>query len=651
MASAPVALMLPFMRAASDASPWNILLASSASMGCFITGLTLFRKPQVGKSIGSVALCSGFLSTFPHIADNPFAALMTFVIFAGLLHKLTSFEVYLQRSKSYRHVDRCLQRAWWATLVVPLIVVIAMLIVAPRVPAISFFISGSFLIAHALVIHWSWNKRDLVRLSAYVLEAGILCASLVLFSEAAINLVILLLSLTNLLSLPLPDLFLENREQWWEVFVNHPARILLSTFSLLCLSGAILLQFPFATTASGISFVDAAFTAVSAVCVTGLVVLDTPHDFTFIGQLLILGLIQLGGIGIMSIATVALHAIGHRLSLKQEYLLTSITETNHTNLFQSLGIILKFTFAVETCGACFLALLFSKSGLSWPQAIWQGVFTSVSAFCNAGFALNTDSLVSFQNNPLVLYVVAALIILGGMAPPTSLAMGRLLRAKTVPVSAYIALVTSFVLLASGTIFFLAFEWNGALVNMTVMQKIHNSWFQSATLRTAGFNSIEIAHITNPMIIIMVIFMFIGGSPGGTAGGIKTTTVGILAMTFWVNITNREQVIIKSRRISQDTINRAITIVASGLLTWFAIVLMLGITQKLATRDIIFEATSALATVGLSTNTTSRLDEIGKVIIIFAMFIGRVGPMTLFMLLGDDRSSSPVSYPEAKISLS
>jgi trk system potassium uptake protein TrkH len=352
----------------------------------------------------------------------------------------------------------------------------------------------------------------------------------------------------------------------------------------------------------------------------------------------------------MSIATVALHAMGRRLSLKQERLLTSMTDTDHKDLLQSLKTILKFTFIVEFIGAILLIYLFRTSGDSFSQALWRGVFTSISAFCNAGFSLQTDSLIPFQDNALILHTVAGLIVLGGLAPATSLLIVKWLSGKQTPIPARIALVTTFIMLLAGTFFMMAFEWNGVLAGLSINDKIQNAWFQSVTLRTAGFNSVDLAQIASPTFLIMVAFMFIGGSPGGTAGGVKTTTIGILAMTFWSNITSRNDVVIQNRRIHSATIYRAITIVVSGMTIWFLVILMLQVTQQISARDIIFEATSAIGTVGLSIGATSLLDEIGKIIIIIAMFAGRIGPMTLFMVLSSEQTISASRCPEEKISL-
>ncbi|EKD38764.1 MAG: hypothetical protein ACD_75C00617G0005, partial [uncultured bacterium] len=482
--------------------------------------------------------------------------------------------------------------------------------------------------------------------------AGVAAIGLALSFSATDNIpsLALLVSLLSLVSLPRSRVRIDTRQYWWEVLLNHPARLLLTTFLFLCVMGTLLLITPMAPEAGTIDLIDAAFTSVSAVCVTGLIVLDTPNDFSLTGQFFILALIQLGGLGIMTIATVALHAMGRRLSLKQERIMTSMTDTDHRDLLQSLATILKFTFITEGIGAALLTLPFYFSGHSLGQSAWKGVFTAISAFCNAGFALQSDNLVPYQTNPFILHVVATLIILGGLAPATSLIIPRWLTGKQIPLQARLALKTTVVLLVGGAFFFLVAEWNGVLAHLPLIDKIHNSWFQSVTLRTAGFNSVDIAGVANPSFLVMICWMFIGGSPGGTAGGIKTTTISILAVTFWANVTNRNDITTYNKRIRSGTIYRAITITIAGMIVWFIVVLMLEMTQAIPARDLIFEATSALGTVGLSTGATLQLDEIGKIVIMLAMFVGRIGPMTLFMLLSNDYAATAARHPDAKISL-
>ncbi|SMC99336.1 trk system potassium uptake protein TrkH [Desulfocicer vacuolatum DSM 3385] len=440
------------------------------------------------------------------------------------------------------------------------------------------------------------------------------------------------------------------RHRGGEDMWDRPAAIVFFTFLGLCLMGTLMLLLPGIMGHTPIALVDAAFTSVSAVCVTGLAVLDTPTDFSMAGQGVILVLIQFGGLGIMSITTVAMHAMGRRLSLRQERLMTSLMDADRKDLLASLVLILKFTFLVEAVGAIFLGGVFYTMGDSPGQAAWRGSFTAVSAFCNAGFSLQTQSLVPYKDAPMVLHMVAVLIIFGGMAPATSLLIPRWVRGRNIPVTARIDLVSTAVLLISGTLFILAFEWNGVLSDLSFVNKIHNAWFQSATLRTAGFNSVDLAGVMSPTFLVMLCLMFIGGAPGGTAGGIKVTTVAILAMTFWANITHCKGVILGNRHIRPVTIFRAVTIVISGGMIWFMVVLMLEVTQQIPARSIIFEATSAIATVGLSMGVTAQFDQIGKCVVMLAMFIGRIGPLTLFMLLSN-ASLAPVSHcPDAKITL-
>ncbi|MDA3924493.1 MAG: potassium transporter TrkH [Kiritimatiellae bacterium] len=533
---------------------------------------------------------------------------------------------------------------------VPLVIVAHLLTENSRAVFSPFVIAVSLITAFILYVYWAFEKRSKIRLLLAVTGLSLIVISFTINGFIGISRLALILSLAVLLSFPRQRDSFEKTEHWYEILLSQPARILLTTFFGLCVIGTFLLSLPASAHSGAIKLVDATFTSVSAVCVTGLIVLDTPNDFTGFGQFCILILIQLGGLGIMSITTVALHAMGRRLSLKQERLLTSMTDTDHKDLVHSLKTILKFTFIAEGMGASILFFLFYATGDTIGMAAWRGIFTAISAFCNAGFALQNDSLIPYQSNALILHAVAALIVFGGMAPATSLLIPKWISGKHTPIPAKIALVTTVILLISGTFFMMAFEWNGMLSNLSVADKIHNAWFQSVTLRTAGFNSVDIATIVSPTFLTMVAFMFIGGSPGGTAGGVKTTTIGLLAMTFWANITNRNDVVTQNKRIHSSTIYRAITISVSGMAVWFTVVLMLQVTQQISARNLIFEATSAIGTVGLSTGATPLLDEIGKIIITFAMFVGRIGPMTLFMLLSKEQSISASRYPEEKISL-
>ncbi len=635
----------------------STIIALLASISLLSGGFLILRHTLTGKFFTAVSLVSTFFISTPHLLIDPFSALFGLVILIGVAFYLFDFkatnehrEYIISTSQS-----RSIQRVYCGIITIPLIL-LCRISIEPYSINTNIIMDGaltlSAIIVQLIFLHSASHQKKRYLCAIWTILSLLSIVVLIINFVKVYNIIstVIISNLIILIAIPPSKIVTENYEQWWEMFLNHPARLMLTTFMGLCITGTILLSLPIASEKNVIGVIDAAFTSVSAVCVTGLIVLDTPNDFTIFGQLFILILIQLGGLGIMSITTVGMHAMGRRLTLRQERLMTTITDTYHKDLIQSLISILKFTFLIEVTGATILSLLFYNAGDNTVQALWRGCFTAISAFCNAGFALQSDNLVSYQNHPLILHTVASLIILGGIAPATTVLIPDWIMGKSINVAAYIALVTTAILLISGMLLFLLFDWNGVLAELSFTNKFHNAWFQSATLRTAGFNSVDIASVTDPTFIIMLFLMFIGGSPGGTAGGIKTTTIGIIALTFWSNITNHKSVVVMSRRIQSRVIYRAITITVSGALIWFVIVLMLEVTQQISLRDIIFEVTSALGTVGLSTGATMKLDEIGKIMIMITMFAGRIGPITLFMLLSEERSDNSSRYQNAKISL-
>ena len=644
---------LPIYFVASEEEVWvyNIwtVLALISSVLVFFSALTLLRRHLCGKVLGVIGVIPGYLACLHYVLSSQVRTLAVTVLFIGAFFAFIDFQ---QRKTSIPSTvrSRAVTRTFWGIASLIPFLLIDLLFSGVYLRHVSLVIAVSSVIAFALYLHCALVFRSFWRLGVVLVFLMVLGGELYVDAYNMCSLVSLVLSLLLLLFLPRKKGMVEYNEQWWEVLLSHPARVLLTTFLLLCLFGTLLLLIPQARHDAQISIIDALFTSVSAVCVTGLVVLDTPLDFTIFGQSAILLLIQLGGLGIMSITTVALHAMGRRLSLKQERLMTSMTDTPHRDLIDSLILILKYTFIVEGVGAVILGGLFYRYGDSLGYAVYRGIFTAVSAFCNAGFALQSDSLMAYQHEPFILHTVALLIILGGIAPATVLFVPKWLAGKVTPIPARIALVTTVIMLFSGTLVVIIFEWNGFLSGLAFVDKLQNAWFQSVTLRTAGFNSVDIAHCESPTYLVMLAFMFIGGSPGGTAGGVKTTTVGILAMTFWTNIMNRRHVIIQNRRIDFSTVYRAVTIVVSGMIVWFVGILMLEVTQQIPARDLIFEITSAIGTVGLTIGATPQLDEIGKIVVVMVMFIGRIGPMTLFMLLSADTTGGESKCPEEKISL-
>lgn len=650
----PLPFILAVMMAPDPAAVppvWRLAASVIAGFACLLSASLLQRKPRSGRAVAYMALSASAVAILPFFGNDPVTVFVGAVLIIGggyALSECRLSDAIVQRESPAK---RSLERARWSAWSVMGLILCLILFDRMSHTLVHAALATSTVVMVGFLMFWVWRRFRLgLAVPLLVLGCAVIAGLIVSWFFHYSRVAGFFAALLALLLLPDSREMEDRDERWWRLLLGHPARVLLSTFLGLCGMGTLSLLLPGVTTGGRIDFVNAAFTSVSAVCVTGLTVLDTARDFSVFGQALILLLIQLGGLGIMSITTVGLYALGKRLSLSQERLMTSMTDTDHHDLVASLVTILRFTFLVEGLGGFLLSGLFYSVGDSVSTALWRGFFTAVSAFCNAGFALQSTNLMPYQHNSLILHVVAFLIIAGGLAPATSLLVPRWIAGRTVPVGVRLSLVTTGILLLGGTFAILAFEWNGILAGLSVTDKLHNAWFQSVTLRTAGFNSVDLVSVVNPTCLIMICLMFIGGSPGGTAGGVKTTTIAILVMTFWASVTGRSEVIVQNRRIPPATINRAVTIVSSGALIWLVIVLMLEATQQIPARDILFEVTSALATVGLTIGATSQLDEMGKLLVMLAMFVGRIGPMTLFMLLSEERSVSVSRCLDAKVSL-
>ncbi len=431
---------------------------------------------------------------------------------------------------------------------------------------------------------------------------------------------------------------------------GHPATLLLSSFGALCSLGTLLLLA--VGTRPGhtpLDVVDAAFTAVSASCVTGLVVRDTGGDFGFVGQAVILLLIQVGGLGIMTLSSAALAAMGRRISLRHERVLGQVLGEEHrAAVFQTLRRIVVVTAASELLGAALLFALFAARGIAPGTAAWKAVFTAISAFCNAGFALDADSLMWAQRDPLILHVVATLIVIGGLSPAAIAAIPHRIRRRPVPTAVRMVWWASASLLFVGFVLFAVVEWNGVLADLPILDRFHNAWFQSVTLRTAGFNSVDIARVHPATRTWMLLWMFIGGSPGGTAGGIKTTTVVVLLAAAWSGIRGRREPVLFGRVVSRGTVVRALAVTLASSLVLFTGLMAVQLTQDIDDPVALFEVVSALGTVGLSQGATPHLDGVGRIVIIACMFAGRVGPLTIFYLVAQRLREPPSWYPRVDI---
>lgn len=433
----------------------------------------------------------------------------------------------------------------------------------------------------------------------------------------------------------------------------HPARILVSSFLLLILIGTLLLLLP-RSTHNGISLINALFTATSAVCVTGLIVVDTGTYFTKFGQFIILLLIQLGGLGIMTFTTFFVVLLNGGLGIKERVFLSEVlSQNNFSKISSTILRILFLTFSIEAVGAISLYYFLPDTIFkNETEKIFCAVFHSISAFCNAGFSTFSNNLMDIKYNIPSVLTIAALFILGGLGfivlseyieKPILKFLRKIkfFRQRIQPqrivltLHSKLTLYTTLILIITGTSLFFVLEFNNTLKTESFIYKVVHSFFQAVTPRTAGFNTIDISKIGIPTSLLIMLLMWIGASPGSTGGGIKTTSFAILILKIHAMITGRERVEIFNKQISEETIMRAFVSATLSVLLITTSTFILTLTEKGANLiDLSFEVISAFGTVGLSRGVTPNLTNFGKLIIIMMMFIGRVGPLAFaFALLG------------------
>lgn len=440
------------------------------------------------------------------------------------------------------------------------------------------------------------------------------------------------------------DLFLNNV---YDEIVKSPARILPITFLLLCVFGGTFLYLP---CCGRMSFIDALFTSVSGICVTGLSVQDISTELNTFGQMVLMLLIQAGGLGIMSISSIIFLLLGKKMSVTYEKNAKSMFDAeSREEIKDSLFLIFKYTFILEFIGFIILFLRFSYLNKDLLFGFKQGIFLAVSGFCNAGYALISDNLIPYNSDPIIILTVAFLIIFGGIAPVIAITFPKYLKGEKLSPVAKIVFNTTIALLVIGTVFILMSSYDGALNNMSFSDKILNAFFQSVSARTARFSSIDLSNISCGSYLTLIFLMIVGGSPGGTAGGIKTTTFAILVITSYNIFTGRKN-IVRNREIPYETVYKAIALIFAYLLVLMLSCFLLLTTQTLPHSKIIFEAVSAMGTVGLSMGITPELDTFGKIVIIITMFLGRVFPAMVIYYLNSRTNEIYLSYPNAKISL-
>ncbi|WP_346890557.1 TrkH family potassium uptake protein [Clostridium sp. UBA3887] len=431
-------------------------------------------------------------------------------------------------------------------------------------------------------------------------------------------------------------------------------QVLALGFFIVIFIGGTILSLPISS-ASGeaTNFLDSIFTATSATCVTGLVTVDTGTHWNLLGQTVIMILIEIGGLGFMSFATFISVLIGRRITLKSRLLMQEAMNTfNIQGLVKMLKKVMLFTFIIQFIGALILSTqLIPEFGVA--RGIYISIFSSISTFCNAGFDLfgNFNSYTAYYDNSIILLTVSALIAIGGLGFIVLLELYNYKSTKKLSLHAKVVLLITTILIVGGTIVMFILEYNNpnTLGNMNIKDKIVNSIVASISPRTAGINSIPIDKMTTTSKFITVILMFIGGSPGSTAGGLKTSTFGIILCTAISVIKGKENADIFGRTIPRGLQLKAVTllIIGMGLVTTVTMALTIAEPNE-AFLDVLYEATSAFGTVGLTTGVTQRLSEPGKIIIIMLMYLGRVGPLTVVMALISRKKGTNYKYPEGKI---
>jgi trk system potassium uptake protein TrkH len=426
-----------------------------------------------------------------------------------------------------------------------------------------------------------------------------------------------------------------------ELFRNPPLLLIMS-FGMVIVVGTLLLSLPAASSnGESIGFLPALFTSTSATCVTGLAVVDTGTAFSGFGMAVVLLLIQLGGLGIITISAFVVVLLDTRIGVTQSYAISDITSQPGPQHMKSLvRFVILATLGIEAVGAGTLFWGGLQEGMSTGDAAWFGIFHSVSAFCNAGFALQSDSLVGFSANPTIMATISILVIMGGLGfIPLSVIARRFMGQKgRLGTHTQVALVGTMALLLLGTVLFWLLESPVSAVSAgSEGLGVGDAMFQSITLRTAGFNSIPMEGLSEPSILLSMAFMFIGGCPGGTAGGIKVTTLVILIFSVRALLRDDTHVQIMNRTVPERTIVRALVVVVISVGAVFLGWLILLATQTgIPMENLGFEAVSAYGTVGLSLNTTSMLDSTGQIVIMVLMFAGRVGPLAMVFGIGRPR---------------
>ena len=436
-------------------------------------------------------------------------------------------------------------------------------------------------------------------------------------------------------------------------FKVKPAQLIVVSFASIIILGSFILYLPYSRPpGTAMRYIDAMFTSTSAVCVTGLVVVDTGTAFSRIGHLFLLLLIQTGGLGIMTIAAFIQVTLGSTMSLSGRFqTATVLDQANMKNLYTIIRAIVVITCIMESVGVVLLLPYFMKTRASGLEAGFFSLFHAVSAFCNAGFSLFGDSFTSASANTWVNTVLILLIVSGGLGFTVLLNLGRkiyLQKRERISVQTKLVLLLSLGLVVSGAVGFFLFERDGVLAARGPGEKFLVSLFQSVTARTAGFNTVNTGALNPFTLFMLTFFMFIGASPGSTGGGIKTTTFFVLLLSIVTISRDRRFNTVLGRRIPYRVVNRSFAIMVCSIGLVIGGTLLLGFSENFGFMPVFFETVSAFGTVGLSAGITPRLSDFGKVVIMICMFAGRLGPLTLVVATRNVASTRLVTYPEEHI---
>ncbi|WP_068983617.1 MULTISPECIES: TrkH family potassium uptake protein [Lysinibacillus] len=434
----------------------------------------------------------------------------------------------------------------------------------------------------------------------------------------------------------------------------NPPKILVLGFATIILIGTLLLTLPISTeNGQGLSFLDALFTATSATCVTGLVVVDTGDTFSVFGELVILFLIQIGGLGFMTFATLLFLLLGKKISLKERLLLKeAFNNITMAGLVKLVRRILLFTAVIEIIGGLILSIRFSFD-MPVGKAIYYGFFHSISNFNNAGFDLmgGFNGLTEYVDDPFIVLTICALITIGGLGFIVINELYEYRETKRLSVHSKIVLTTTLILTVGSTFLIFLFEYGNSktIGPLSEWGKFLGSLYQAVTPRTAGSNTLPIGDLTQSTLFLIILLMFIGAGSGSTAGGIKITTFALLVATMWSQIRGKEDVVLFRRRIVNETILKALTVTMCGMMIVILVTFVLSITEQgHSFMMYLFEATSAFATVGLSMGLTPELSPGGRLVIILTMFAGRLGPLTIAFAITKRRKSEAFRHPKGNI---